>query len=404
MEVGTNYEQAITNLNLNFFLNTSLLSNTANISSFLSGISSSSLTKEQIINQFKRYVFVNEVDRYSDVNQNTTFLNFFKTRVSELTLAIQSNPFVPLETSIDLSVPDVYYVNVTNICAFSYMILNDIITTSNSSNISTVKRYDINDLKMKINLLTSKVKESVTSTVLTTYDVFENYVLVEILRTNVTNKWPMSTTEQNIWIIVLQPLLRLIFIDMNMPKKNIVSGSLPQNRSLDSRRISEKNIYKIFIYSLYAFYRKSILLNPDGDATYKLKEILNYFVNSIVFNNIDVQNKSLDTVLASEIQKLQSLNDKSVELNGMTNNLNFLKDQITNIEINKVEIDKKRKNAEIRKWLWLSLLCVYLVAFVVCYMFGGKFIWLVYSFGIGSLVILSGMFILFIYVLVKKYL
>ncbi len=419
MSINTNYDSVITDLNFKYILNSSILKDSV-LTTFMSSMSSI-LSSSEVTTAFKTASFQNDEEKYVESSLNTSLVNYFKSAVTDLTNILKQNILVPLipESDRTFTIPAVYIDCMRNICVFSYIFISSSIRNTNSSYVSQVKELTSSVVSTNFISIIEKIKlriqshsefQSITNLNAMVASLDSSSVLADVLDEMMTSllpsTWIITRSERNILECVLKPMTVLLILQTFIPQKTIINStsSTLATRTFEIRRSYEKMTYQMFMYMFYALYRKSLLLIPNDNVTYMLKDLLNHFINSIFHQSIEYQGGEGYESMVNNLNEMSLIQDASLNLEGQKNKINFLKDQVTNVYINKLELDKKLKNTITRKWLWLSLLCFYIVLFVVCYLLAPLGEWFVYGFGIVSLIIFSSIFILFCYAIVKKYL
>jgi hypothetical protein len=411
LEVGSSYEQFLINSKLTNILNIKLMDSSMSARTrFVDALATAS-SQKSLDECFIDVVSVNEAEWFPSASDNKDYIELMEkhvfNRVVDLFPANNTLPSIDMHVD-NKPLPDVYLNKLQDILASMFVCMisqiETVCTSSQSSYCSAFSTPGANvptEVVSKIKKITDSLKESLVDDIAPSFTQYIGNIYVYFTG-GVFVDVGLSQGELNLMFIVLTPLFQLLYLSYYLPTKTLLAGGTTQ-RNAQVRRKAIINIYKIFMYTLYSIYRKAIVRSPSASYTFKLQQIIDSFINDVIHPDFKTYKDEYENVMKSEMTRMKSNVNISTSIKSDSRSIELLRSQISNIVVNKTEYDNELKRAITMKWLWFSLLMVYLVLFIVTFLLMKKLPWITYIFGIMSVVIIILLSVISVYSLAKNY-
>ena len=410
LEIGKSYEQFLINSKMINILNTTLLDSTlTNRNKFVDSVATT-VSQKNLNDIFVDFSTVSDVEKFASASDNTLRLQLFERYAFNPLLDLFSiNNTLP---SIDLHVdnvplPDAYINKMQSLLANIYVFMIhhiESVCENQSSYCSDFSSPGVrvpNEMTLRIQTVTTSLKESLNDDMAPTFEEYLNNVFAYFVG-GVFVDLRLTQAELNLLFIVLTPLFMVIYLSHYLPSKNILAGGVSQRNSY-VRRKCIINIYKVYLYTLYSIYHKAIVLSPSAAYTLKLQQIIDVFVSEVIQPEMNIYEREFATAIEREMERVKQNTQLSTSIQSDSRSVELLRSQISNILINKKEHDDQLKSSITIKWLWFSLLMTYIVSLIVVFFLMKKIPSLGYMFGIFSIIIISMILIVYLVKLAKNY-
>lgn len=168
----------------------------------------------------------------------------------------------------------------------------------------------------------------------------------------------------NLFFVTFLPYFYFLYILSLLPSANL-SATNHGVRDGIVRRWTVLAFYKFFMYFFYSIYKVSALYDPNSTTTAQIRQILDINMSSLF--DQDTNNAMSTKVLDDLNAETRANMDKFASLQGNNRKITMNRSNVTNILTIKQQADAELKRAVIVKWVWFTLLLIYLVLIPLVY-------------------------------------
>ncbi|KAG1653627.1 hypothetical protein FOA52_007633 [Chlamydomonas sp. UWO 241] len=273
----------------------------------------------------------------------------------------------PIEMHVaDTPIPNVYMDRLIALLA-NMMNMLPIQITTNCANIpqaasTNCAHYRVRDITLLGNMvkrIEAMLQDTLSVDMAPSFNQYLSNVYVYFASPVVFADVGFSKAELNMFFVVFTPMFMMLYLTFYIPSRTHRAGS-SQLRSATARRWCILNIYKVFMYTLYATYRKSLTIAPSSASTARIQSVLDSFVNEV----FQPEFKHYDTVfkenIENEFTRAYMTSMVTSDIEGKSREIQLLRSQTVNVVANQAEHRRALTRATFWRWFWFALLVLYI--------------------------------------------
>ena len=401
-DIGGTYEQFMVNSKLNHVLHNNLYDSTSTTrTSFINSVYLAN-TERAINDAFTKITLNTEhatLPVLADQERfNILLQEYVYTPVTSL-FGVDRLPSIEMhiaDTPIPRTYMDTLIVFLSNLMAMVIRQINTNCATIPQAASTNCVHYKVRDIALMNNIakqIEMSLQESLAADMAPSFQQYLSRIYPYFV-SDVFQDVGLSKAELNIFFTVFTPMFMMLYLTYHIPSRTIRSAT-SQERKLDVRRKCIMNIYKIYMYTLYACYRKSLMTSPSSAATSRIQGILDSFVNDVFqpeFNAGGVFSESLRDEVTDSNKNAQT----ALTIEQQTREIEMMRSQTVNVISNQAELERELRTVNAWRWIWFTVLILYLVL-AIATIFWFEKLWR--GFALTTALMTATLFIMYIVVL-----